>query len=91
MVHRYDCKVVQQALSRLGDLSEPISDLEPDGKGLPILLKHYVRLGGKMLAFNLVVDLRRTDPSALVRFMGPEGVTAFRRHHRLDATHNQNG
>ena len=94
---RYDCKVVQQALSRLGDLSEPISDLEADGKGLPILLKHYVRLGGKMLAFNLdpafsyvldgliVVDLRRTDPSALVRFMGPEGVTAFRRHHRLDA------
>ena len=99
---RYDCKVVQQALSKLGDVSEPISDLELDGKGLPILLKHYVSLGGKMLAFNvdpafsdvldglILVDLRRTDPSALARFMGPERMTAFRQYHRLDAVHNQN-
>jgi putative hemolysin len=100
---RYDWKVVQEALSKLGDLSESICDLEVDGKGLPILLKHYVSLGGKMLAFNvdpafsdvldglIFVDLRRTDPSALARFMGPECVTTFRRYHHLDTTCDQNG
>src|SRR5262249_22810660 len=95
---RYDCKPGQQVLSTLDDISEPISDLEEDGKRLPFLLKHYVKLGGKMLAFNMdpafsdvldglvVVDLRRTDPSALARFMGTERVTAFRRYHGLDST-----
>jgi len=100
---RYDAQLVQQTFGKLGDLSELVSDLEVDGKGLPILLKHYVRLGGKMLAFNLdpafsnvldgliLVDLRRTDPSALARFMGAERVTAFRAYHGLDAIRNQNG
>jgi hypothetical protein len=53
-------------------------------------------VGGKLLGFNVdrkfsdvldglvVVDLRRTEPSALERYMGRDGATAFRRHHRLD-------
>src|SRR5262245_63412853 len=34
----------------LGELSRTIADVEPDGKGVPILLKHYLRLGGKIVA-----------------------------------------
>ncbi len=71
------------------DLSEPIADLEPDGKGLPILVKQYARLGGRLLAFSVdprfgntldgfvVVDLTRTEPDILARYMGKEKAREF--------------
>jgi putative hemolysin len=101
--NRYDCRVVLHALRNVDDLSEPIADVEVDGKGLPILLKQYLKLGGRLLGFNVdacfsdvldglvMVDLRRTDPSVLARFMGAEGVANFRRHHGLTAVSSQRG
>lgn len=35
----------------MSDVSERVSGLEAGGKDLPILVKHYPRLGGKTLAF----------------------------------------
>jgi len=82
-------------LRDLDELSEPIADVELDGKGLPILLKQYAKVGGKLLGFNvdrkfsdvldglIVVDLRETESSVLERYMGREGVAAFRRRHGL--------
>ena len=55
-------------------LSKLVADLEPDGKGAPILLKQYLKSGGKVLGFNLdrafsntldalvMVDLRTANP-----------------------------
>ena len=66
-------------LEELGDL---IADLEADGKSIPVLLRQYLKLGGQLLAFNvdpkfgncldglIVVDLSRTDPRLLDRYMG---------------------
>jgi hypothetical protein len=34
-------------------LSKVIADIEPDGKGVPILIKQYIRCGGRVLAFNV--------------------------------------
>jgi len=71
------------------DLSEPIADLEADGKGLPILVKQYVKLGGKLLAFSVdphfgntldgfvMLDLRNTAPEALSQYMGRERAKEF--------------
>jgi putative hemolysin len=71
------------------DLSELVSELEPDQKGIPILLKQYLKMGAKLLAFNLdpdfsdvvdgliVVDLTRTEPRVLERYMTKEGYAAF--------------
>jgi putative hemolysin len=95
-IRSWDGRAVCHALRDLEELSEPIADVESDGKGLPILLRQYAKVGGKLLGFNVdrkfsdvldglvVVDLRRTEPSALERYMGRDGATAFRRHHRLD-------
>jgi hypothetical protein len=81
------------ALRELEDLAQPIADVETDGKGLPILLRQYAKIGGKMLAFNVdrkfsnvldglvMVDLRKTEPAVLERYMGREGATEFRQHH----------
>jgi len=88
-LRRWDCRSMCQALHDLDELSEPITDVEPDGKGLPILLRQYAKIGGRLVGFNvdrkfsnvldglIVVDLRRTDPAVLERYMGREAVARF--------------
>src|SRR5580700_6932778 len=78
------------------ELSEPITDVEADGKGLPILLRQYAKIGGKLLGFNVdrkfsnvldglvVVDLRQTEPAVLERYMGREGAARFRQVHAAE-------
>lgn len=75
-------------LRDLDELAEPNVDVEVDGKGLPILLKQYAKVGGKLLGFNVdhkfadvldglvVVDLRETEPAVLKRYMGREALAA---------------
>ncbi|HWX91372.1 MAG TPA: GNAT family N-acyltransferase [Terriglobales bacterium] len=94
-IGRWDCHAVAHVLRDLDELSEPIADVETDGKGLPILLKQYAKVGGKLLGFNVdrkfsdvldglvVVDLRHTQSALLERYMGREGVAGFRRCHGL--------
>lgn len=91
----WDCRVMCHALRDLEELSEPITDVETDGKGLPILLRQYAKIGGKMVGFNVdrkfsnvldglvVVDLRKTEPAVLDRYMGREAAAQFRERHGL--------
>jgi hypothetical protein len=95
-LRRWDCGALCSALRDLDELAEPISDIEADGKGLPILLRQYAKVGGRLVGFNLdrkfsdvvdglvIVDLRQTDPAVLDRYMGKEGYASFRRFHGLD-------
>lgn len=73
----------------LDELSAPIADLERDGKGVPILIKQYMKAGGRVLGFNIdprfssvldvlmMADLRRAPQPVLERYMGREAATAF--------------
>lgn len=91
----WDCRSMCRALREIDDLSQPITDVEPDGKGLPILLRQYGKLGGKLLGFNVdrkfsnvldglvVVDLRQTEPAVLDRYMGKAAAAEFRRIHEV--------
>ncbi|HUL92384.1 MAG TPA: GNAT family N-acyltransferase [Burkholderiales bacterium] len=75
------------------ELSRAIERIEPDHKGVPILLKHYLKLGGRLLGFNtddqfgdaldglIMVDLRNSDPRMLARYMGEEGAAGFLAYH----------
>ena len=61
-----------------------VGDIEQKPAGIPVLLRQYLRLGGKLLGFNLdpkfanaldgliVVDLTKTEPKLLDRY-GVEG------------------
>lgn len=92
-LRKWHCRGMSQALRDLDELAQPINDLESDGKGLPILLRQYAKIGGKLLGFNVdrkfsnvldglvVVDLRQTEPAVLERYMGREGATRFRQVH----------
>ncbi|MHC1743908.1 MAG: lysophospholipid acyltransferase family protein [Syntrophobacteraceae bacterium] len=80
-------------LEDMQDLSELVSDIEADQKGIPILLKQYMKLGGEVLGFStdphfsnvldalILVDLRRTDVKILDRYMGKPNASAFSRFH----------
>ena len=95
VLRRWDCRSMCRALRDLDELSEPIADVEADGKGLPILLRQYAKIGGRLLGFNVdrkfsnvldglvVVDLRETDPAVLERYMGREEAVRFRAAHAL--------
>jgi hypothetical protein len=60
---------------------------------VPILLKQYLKLGGRFLCFNLdygfggaldglmFVDLTHTDQKVLKRYMGSSGLDRFMRYH----------
>jgi putative hemolysin len=86
-----------ESVQSLEDLSDLISDIEPDSKGIPVLLRHYVRLGAKVLAFNIdpqfgncldalvVVDLAGVNARLLERLMGKPASTNFLRFHNREA------
>jgi putative hemolysin len=92
-LRRWDCRSMCHALRDLDELSQPIADVEADGKGLPILLRQYAKIGGRLVGFNVdrkfsnvldglvVVDLRQTEPAVLDRYMGREAAAKFRRVH----------
>lgn len=84
---------VARLLHDVDAVASLVSAIEDDGKGLPVLLRHYLKLNGQVLAWNvdrafgdvldalLLVDLRRTDPRLLRRYMGAHGAAAFLERH----------
>jgi putative hemolysin len=77
----------------IDELSRRIAQIEHDGKGVPVLLRQYLQLGGRLLGFNLdrnfadtldgliMVDLREVEETVLARYMGKREAAAFRAYH----------
>ena len=84
--------VVESCLDDVEDVSALVSEIEADNKGLPVLLRHYLKLNGVLLSFNvdedfaqvldglILVDLEQTDKRLLSRFMGDAGHRSFLAH-----------
>lgn len=82
-------------LKNLEELSGVVAELEADGKGVPVLLRQYLQLGGTVLAFNVdrafsgvvdglvVVDLARLALPVLEKYLGRDGAAVFRAKHTL--------
>jgi putative hemolysin len=82
-------KTELEGIRSIDGISELVSVIEEDNKGMPILLKQYLKLGGRMLGFNVdqtfndcldglvLVDLYATDPKVLERYMGKTGASSF--------------
>jgi len=97
----WDSRAMVGELRDLEELSRPISDIERDGKGLPVLLRQYAKVGGRLLGFNVdrafsntldglvLVDLRKSDSRVLDRYMGVEAAEKFRRAHGMAAAARQ--
>ena len=86
-------KQLGRLLPTVDELSSSIQDLEADGKGLPVLIKQYLKVGGQLLGFNVdrhfanaldvlvMADLRTASGPMLDRCMGRDGAAAFRAWH----------
>jgi putative hemolysin len=71
------------------ELSNLIAEFENDRKGVPILVKQYLKAGGKLLGFNvdrrfsgaldalIMVDLRAAPRPLLERYLGKSGAARF--------------
>ena len=83
-----------RVIKDINEVSDLIADIEIMNKGIPILLKQYLKLGGKILGFNkdhnfsdvldalILVDLTQTPINLLERYMGKDGVESFLAYHR---------
>jgi hypothetical protein len=78
-------------------LDTQVRALDREGKGVPVLLRQYLRLGARALAFNVdeafnkaldvlvVVDLPNAPAALLRRYMGSDDARAYvARHEGLD-------
>lgn len=77
-----DARLLPKGLADLRLLSSLVSDLEPDGRSIPVLLRQYLRLNGKMVSFNVdsefgdtfdclvVVDLHEAPDRLITRYCG---------------------
>ncbi|HEY3938453.1 MAG TPA: GNAT family N-acyltransferase [Bryobacteraceae bacterium] len=82
-------KQLSRLLVSVEELSASIQDLERDGKGLPVLMRQYLKVGGQILGFNVdphfsnaldalvLADLRNAAPPVLDRYMGRAGAASF--------------
>jgi putative hemolysin len=78
----------------MDEVSELVAEIEPDNKGIPILLKHYLKMGGRILGFNrdpdfnnaldvfIVVDLLKSPPKLIELYFGKEGAATFYAYHQ---------
>jgi putative hemolysin len=88
-----DLRLALAGTREVEEISALIADVDPKQKGMPILLKQYLKLGGKLLGFNrdphfnnvldglILVDLLQTPHQVLQRYMGKEGLADFLQYH----------
>lgn len=84
-----DLALLRECAFELEHINGLVSEMETDDKPLPTLLKHYLKLNGRLIAFNvdesfggcldglITVDLTKTDPRILEAYLGEEGARAF--------------
>ncbi|MFM2167220.1 MAG: hypothetical protein RIS79_1591 [Verrucomicrobiota bacterium] len=83
-------------LQNVDDCSALVSSVETDGKGIPVLLKHYLKLNATILSFNvdkdfsdvldglIMVDFKEIDPRTLSKYMGEEKCRAYLAQHGIE-------
>jgi len=81
-------------LGSMRDLQELVDDIEGGRMKVPPLLRHYLRLGGRILAFNIdpafnntldglfLVELPKSPPRILEKYLGSEAASAYLARHR---------
>ena len=91
-----DIKALMEGAADIDHVSALVSEVEFDNKGIPTLLKHYLKLDGQLLAFNvdnefgscidglIMVDLLKTDPKLLKSYMGEKQTIEYRKYHGID-------
>lgn len=87
--YRNEDNIILNYIHSIDALSDLISEIEPDAASIPVLVRQYLNLGGKIIHFNVdpqfnwttdalvVVDLQHTPQAILQKFMGREGYARW--------------
>jgi len=79
----------------LNDVNQMVSELEQDGKTMPVLLRQYLKLNAKLLGFNvdpdfgdvldglMLFDLPHLPKAIGERYLGKQGFANLRDHHGI--------
>jgi len=80
----------------IDDMNRLVRRAEADGKGMPVLLRQYLKLNARLIGFNvdpafgdvldalMLVDLTAVDLSILNRYLGPADAQRFLAHHDVN-------
>ncbi len=86
-----------KGISNIDKLSSLIQHIEKDNKGVPVLLRQYLKCQGELAAFNvnpdfnntlaglIIVDLLKVGKNTLSKYMGKEESNLFIEYHRKTA------
>jgi putative hemolysin len=84
-----DALVHGRVAGNLREVDAIVRELEADRRGMPVLLRHYLKLNARLLGFSvdpafgnvvdglIVVDLLEVDRALLARYLGQEAARAF--------------
>ncbi|MDD3543853.1 MAG: lysophospholipid acyltransferase family protein [Kiritimatiellae bacterium] len=88
-------KEYMEYLNDIDQVAGYVAEIEPDGKDIPVLLRQYLKLGGKLLSFNvdpdfssvvdglIIVDLSQSSHKTIRRYMGNEAAEAYFKYHGI--------
>jgi putative hemolysin len=80
-------------VSDVADVEELVGEIESNRRGVPVLLRQYLKLNAKLLGFNIdpdfgdvldglvLIDLTTTERPILNRYLGKDGAAAFQAFH----------
>jgi len=83
-------EALSSGLKSIDEVSAEVSSNEPDGKGVPVLLRQYFKMNATLLDFAydpnfmhcldalVLVDLKEAPARLLKKYMGKEGYENFR-------------
>jgi putative hemolysin len=86
-------KNIAESITSIDSVSAIVSGFEDDKKGIPILLRHYLKLNGVLISFNvdpafndvidglILVDLVKSEPRLLERYFGKTAYAKIAAHH----------
>ena len=90
----WDGRLTAAMARSIDDVDQLVAEIEADRRRVPVLLRQYLKLQAKLLAFNvdpdfgdvldglMLVDLAQVEPAVLGRYMGRENVAAYLASHQ---------
>ncbi|MCB1227248.1 MAG: lysophospholipid acyltransferase family protein [Verrucomicrobiales bacterium] len=87
----------------IDDVNQLVSSLEPSGKGVPVLIRHYLRMNARLVSFGvwtahsravvafMVHALETADARLLRRYMDPAAYQRFLEFHGLAGASDAEG
>ncbi len=93
-----ETELASQTIDNLDDADALVASIDPNGRGVPVLLRQYLALGAKLVGFNvdsafgdaldglIVVDLAKAPARRVVRYMGIKGHADFLKYHGMAPT-----